>query len=189
MVAALLSISPWMLGAASIRSQRNIGMLPDVVFLIHDRPFSPDEQQGLAVVHLLHLIGRHQLPGLPAGSWCCSCRCGHGICHRCWCQWWPFPEAPTHICGCFAHFPRYRELIAVAQDAFPLLFKQSLQLGDILRMMDTKTFRERMVARILSKSSGKLTLANSSIRKCTGMGSAPPYWLSAKSKSCWKIWV
>lgn len=46
-------------------------------------------------------------------------------------------------------------------------------------MMDTEMFRLRMVASSLSKSSGKLTLANSSMRKCTGTGRLPPCTRSA----------
>ena len=57
----------------------------------------------------------------------------------------------------------------------------------IVREMDTNTFRERMVASSLSKSSGRLTLANSSMRKWTGTGSAPLYLSSARRNSCSKV--
>ena len=42
------------------------------------------------------------------------------------------------------------------------------------KIMDTKICLERMVESNLSNSSGKATLANSSIKKCTGIGSSPP---------------
>ena len=73
--------------------------------------------------------------------------------------------------------PRYRNSSQLPRMLSHCFSNRAFSWEIFWRMMDTKTFRERMVARILSKSSGKLTLANSSIRKCTGMGSAPPYWL------------
>jgi len=47
-------------------------------------------------------------------------------------------------------------------------------------MMDTLTSLDRMTDRILSKSSGKLTFVNSSIKKCTWTGSLPPCLWSAR---------
>ena len=41
-------------------------------------------------------------------------------------------------------------------------------------MIETKISRDLIVESNLSNSSGKATFANSSIRKCTGIGKAPP---------------
>ena len=56
-------------------------------------------------------------------------------------------------------------------------------------MIDADTPRPRMVESIFSKSLGKLTLANSSMRKCTCTGSCPPCFPSASAKSCWNSCV
>ena len=73
-----------------------------------------------------------------------------------------------------------QKFIAVADDGFPLLFKQRLELGNVLNDDGNADIPERMVASSLSKSSGKLTLANSSIKKCTGTGRLPPCIRSAE---------
>ena len=56
----------------------------------------------------------------------------------------------------------------------------ALSAAIFCRIIDTNTCLDRITARIFEKSSGKLTLLNSSIRKWTGTGKAPPYLWSAR---------
>ena len=48
-------------GGAAVLGQLDIGMLQDIVVLVHHRAFAPDEQQGKVVVQGSHLVGGHQL--------------------------------------------------------------------------------------------------------------------------------
>ena len=108
-------------------------MVQQVVLFIHHRHFATDEQQGVSVIQHPHLRRIQQLPpgDLPVGGIVAAAPGAFSV--------------GVHINGLLAevgfrnHFvgagfiaAQIQKLIAVAQDGFPLLFKQVLKLGDIL---------------------------------------------------------
>lgn len=47
---------------SSVRCKTQVPMPQDIALQVPHRTFSPDEQKGVAVVHLAHLIRCHELP-------------------------------------------------------------------------------------------------------------------------------
>ena len=62
------TLSQWRTGRghrlyfSAVLRQFDIGVLENVILLVHHRAFPPDEQQGVVVVQGPHLVGSHQLP-------------------------------------------------------------------------------------------------------------------------------
>ena len=108
-------------------------MPQQVVFFVHYRLFSPDEQQCAAVIHTPHLVRRHQLPGqLLAAD-------GVGPVSS------PGGAPVPHIQGLLAQHLRdvfmggllvpaqIQQRVGVAQQSLPFVLKQRLQPRDILQ--------------------------------------------------------
>ena len=83
-------------------------------------------------------------------------------------------SSDTYLCVLCSLPPRYKNSSQLPTMLSHCFSNSAFNCARFCRIIETDTPRERITERILSKSSGKLTLANSSIRKWTLTGKQPP---------------
>ena len=118
---------------AAIGGVLDVGMFQKVILFIHQRRFATDKEQGQVIVQHTDLIGRHQLPardlvvgGVAAGM---PGALAVGVQPE-----GAFPQVVLRdqlVSGRFIA-AQVQKFITVADDGFPLLFKQRLELGNVL---------------------------------------------------------
>ena len=120
-------------GGAAVLGQLDIGMLQDIVFLVHHRAFAPDEQQGKVVVQGSHLVGGHQLPaGLLVADGAGAVRAaGHtsvaGI------QSLLAQQFGDVFMGGLLVSTQVNQRIGIAHQALPIILEQGFEGRDILK--------------------------------------------------------
>ena len=111
----------------------HIGVVQQVIFFVHHRHLATDEQQRIAVVQHTHFRRIQQFPSgdLPiggvvaaaSGTFAVGVHIDGFLAQIGFCN---------HLMGAGLITAQIEKFIAVAQNGFPLLFKQVLQLCDVL---------------------------------------------------------
>ena len=120
-------------GRAAVGGVLDVGVFQKVVLFIHQRRFATDKEQSQIVVQHTDLIGRHQLPArdLVIGGVAAGMPGAFAVGVQ------PEGAFPQVVLGDQLVGGRFiaaqiQKFIAVADDGFPLLFKQRLELGNVL---------------------------------------------------------
>ena len=115
-----------------IRCQRDSGMFKNMIFVVNHRVFSTNQKQRFFVVHQTYLTGGHQRSscvltvGGKAAVTAFALSIGIGI----------YGLRIEHFGNIFMGtrfvVSKVQELVAVADDAFPIVFKHGFELRQIL---------------------------------------------------------